>query len=181
MSYSILLDIAKNAIKEELFNKSIIDRVDLEANYEFLNDIRACFVTLTLDGRLRGCMGSLEANKKLIDDVVHNAQCAAFRDFRFQPLLEKELDEIKIEVSLLTVPKILIYDSFEELKEKVKPGIHGIILKKEQNQATFLPQVWEELPLFDEFFEHLCLKAGLDFDTLSCLPEIYTYEVEKIK
>ena len=179
MSYPILLDIAKKAIEEELLNKSLIDIVELESNYNFLNDIRACFVTLKIDGRLRGCMGSLQANKKLVDDVIHNAQCAAFRDFRFQPLSKQEFEEIKIEVSILSVPKIVIYDSVEELREKIRPGIDGVILKKEQNQATFLPQVWEELPSFDEFFEHLCLKAGLEFDTLNYFPEIYTYQVEK--
>lgn len=78
MSYPILLKVAKKAIEEELFNKSLLDIVDLESNYDFLNDIRACFVTLKIDGRLRGCMGSLQAQRKLIDDVIHNAQCAAF-------------------------------------------------------------------------------------------------------
>lgn len=181
MSYSILLDIAKKAIEEELLNKSLIDIVDLESNYDFLNDIRACFVTLKLDGRLRGCMGSLQAHRKLIDDVIHNAHCAAFRDFRFQPLTKKELEQIEIEISLLTTPKILIYESLDELKEKIRPGIDGVILRQEHNQATFLPQVWEELPSFDEFFEHLSLKAGLEFDTLNHFPEIYTYQVEKIR
>lgn len=181
MSYPILLDIAKKAIEEELLNKSLIDRVELKSSYDFLSNIRACFVTLKIDGRLRGCMGSLQAHRKLIDDVIHNAQCAAFRDFRFQPLSKDELDKLDIEVSILTVPKILIYDSVEELKEKIKPGVDGVILRKEQNQATFLPQVWDELPSFDEFFEHLCLKAGLEFDTLNYFPEIYTYQVEKIK
>lgn len=104
-----------------------------------------------------------------------------FRDFRFQPLSKKEFEEIEIEISILTVPKIVIYNSIEELKEKIKPGIDGVILRKEQNQATFLPQVWEELSSFDTFFEHLCLKAGLEFDTLNYFPEIYTYQVEKIK
>ena len=181
MSYPILLDIAKKAIEEELLNKSLIDRVDLESTYSFLNDVCACFVTLKIDGRLRGCMGSLHPHRKLIDDLIHNAQCAAFRDFRFQPLLKHEFNELEIEVSILTVPKIVIYDSVEELREKIRPGIDGVILKKEQNKATFLPQVWEELPTFDEFFEHLCLKAGLEFDTLNYFPEIYTYEVEKTK
>lgn len=181
MSYSILLEIAKKAIEEELFDKSIIDIVDLESNYDFLNDIRACFVTLKIDNRLRGCMGSLQPNRKLIDDVIHNAQCSAFRDFRFQPLSKKELNELNIEISLLTVPQIVIYESIDELKEKIRPNIDGVILKKEQNQATFLPQVWEELPSFEEFFEHLSLKAGLEFNTLNYFPEIYTYQVEKIK
>ncbi len=181
MSNSILLKIAKDAIEEELYNKSIIDRVDLESNFDFLNDQRACFVTLKLEDRLRGCIGSLLPQRKLIDDVIENAQNAAFRDFRFQPLSKKEFEKVEIEISLLTIPKMIIYDSVEELKEKIRPNIDGVILKQEQNKATFLPQVWEELPSFDEFFEHLSLKAGLDIDSLTHFPEIFTYQVEKVK
>ncbi len=181
MSNSILLKIAKDAIEEELYNKSIIDRVDLEANFDFLNDQRACFVTLKLEDRLRGCIGSLLPQRKLIDDVIENAQNAAFRDFRFQPLSKKEFEKVEIEISLLTIPKMIIYDSVEELKEKIRPNIDGVILKQEQNKATFLPQVWEELPSFDEFFQHLSLKAGLDIDSLTHFPEIFTYQVEKVK
>lgn len=181
MSNSILLKIAKDAIEEELYNKSKIDRVDLEASYDFLNDQRACFVTLKIDGRLRGCIGSLKPTRKLIDDIIVNAQNAAFRDFRFQPLSKKEFERVEIEISLLTLPKIVIYDSIEELKEKIRPNIDGVILVQDQNKATFLPQVWEELPTFDEFFESLSLKAGLDLDSLIHFPEISTYQVEKIK
>ena len=181
MSNSIILEIAKDAIEEELFNKSKIDRVDLEASFDFLNEQRACFVTLYYDERLRGCIGSLFPTRKLIDDIIVNAQNAAFRDFRFQPLSKKEFDKVEIEVSLLTIPKIVIYDSIEELKEKIRPNIDGVILKQEQNQATFLPQVWEELPTFDEFFENLSLKAGLDIGSLTHFPEIFTYQVEKVK
>ena len=181
MSNSILLQIARDAIEEELYNKSKIDRVDLEASYDFLNDQRACFVTLKLEGRLRGCIGSLVAKRKLIDDIIVNAQNAAFRDFRFQPLSKKEFEKVEIEISLLTVPKVVIYDSVEELKEKIRPKVDGVILKQEQNKATFLPQVWDELPTFDEFFQHLSLKAGLDIDSLTHFPEILTYQVEKVK
>lgn len=181
MSNSILLEIAKDAIEEELYNKAKIDRVDLEASYDFLNDQRACFVTLKIDGRLRGCIGSLMPTKKLIDDVIENAQNAAFRDFRFQPLSKKEFEKVEIEISLLTIPKIIIYDSIDELKEKIRPNIDGVILKQDQNKATFLPQVWDELPTFDEFFENLSLKAGLDIDSLIHFPEVFTYQVEKIR
>lgn len=181
MSNSILLKIAKDAIEEELYNKSKIDRVDLEASFDFLNDQRACFVTLKLEDRLRGCIGSLLPQRKLIDDVIENAQNAAFRDFRFQPLTKKEFEQVEIEISLLTIPKMVIYDSVEELKEKIRPNIDGVILKQEQNKATFLPQVWAELPNFDDFFESLSLKAGLDIDSLTHFPEIFTYQVEKVK
>ncbi len=181
MSNSILLKIAKDAIEEELYNKTKIDRVDLEASFDFLNDQRACFVTLKLEDRLRGCIGSLLPQRKLIDDIIENAQNAAFRDFRFQPLSKKEFENVEIEVSLLTIPKMVIYDSIDELKEKIRPNIDGVILKQEQNKATFLPQVWDELPNFDDFFENLSLKAGLDIDSLTHFPEIFTYQVEKVK
>ena len=181
MSYSILLKLAQDSIKEYLYDKSIIDKVELKAVYEFLNDERATFVTLSLDGRLRGCMGSLYPHRKLIDDVIENAQNAAFRDFRFQPLTKEEFEKVQIEISLLSLPKPVIYESIDELKEKIKPGIDGVILQKDQNKATFLPQVWDELQSFDEFFEHLCLKAGLDIDSLEQHPDIFTYNVEKIK
>lgn len=181
MSNSMLLELAKDSIKEYMQNKSIIDRVDLKSEYEFLNDERATFVTLKLDGRLRGCMGSLYPHRKLIDDIIENAQNAAFRDFRFQPLSEKEFEKIEIEISLLTVPKILIYESIDELREKINIGVDGVILQQDQYKATFLPQVWEELSDFDSFFSHLCLKAGLAEDSIKYHPEIYTYQVEKIK
>lgn len=181
MSNSTLLEIAKNAIEEELYGKSIIDKIDLESKFEYLNDERASFVTLKIDGRLRGCIGSLYPQRKLIDDIIGNAQNAAFRDFRFQPLSKEEFSKLDIEISLLTIPKIVIYDSYEELKEKIRPKIDGVIIKQEHNKATFLPQVWDELNDFKDFFEKLCLKAGLDFETLSHFPEIYTYQVEKIK
>ncbi|WP_419764125.1 MAG: AmmeMemoRadiSam system protein A [Arcobacter sp.] len=181
MSNSILLKIAKDAIEEELYNKSKIDRVDLEASFDFLNEQRACFVTLKLEDRLRGCIGSLLPDKKLIDDVIANAQNAAFRDFRFQPLSKKEFEKVEVEISLLTIPKMVIYDSIDELKEKIRPNIDGVILKQEQNKATFLPQVWDELPNFDDFFENLSLKAGLDIGSLTHFPEIFTYQVEKVK
>jgi AmmeMemoRadiSam system protein A len=183
MSNSILLKIARDAIEEELYNKSIIDRVDLEANFDFLNDQRACFVTLRTENGLRGCIGSLFPERKLIDDIIVNAQNAAFRDFRFQPLSKKEFEnvDIGIEISLLSIPKIVIYDSIDELREKIRPNIDGVILIQEQNKATFLPQVWEEIPTFDEFFEKLSLKAGLDIDSLTHFPEIFTYQVEKVK
>ncbi len=181
MNHSLLLDLAKMTIKDELYNTSSIDNIALERDNSFLGDERATFVTLNLDGRLRGCIGSLLPHRKLIDDIMHNAKAAAFQDYRFQPLTKTEFERLEIEISLLTIPKVLIYDSLEELKEKVRPGIDGIILSKNHNRATFLPQVWEQLPSFELFFDHLCQKAGLCSDCLKQFPEIQTYQVEKIK
>lgn len=174
-----LLDIAKNAIKDELFCTESIDKLSLERDNEYLSDERACFVTLYLDGELRGCIGSLQPHRKLIDDIMNNAKSAAFQDYRFQPLSKNEFEKIDIEISLLTLPKILIYESLEELKDKINIGIDGVILQKNHNKATFLPQVWEQLPTFESFFEHLCLKAGLCDNCLKQFPQIYTYQVKK--
>lgn len=181
MLNSVLINLARYSIQEYMLNKTLIDKIELYEKYPQLCDERATFVTLMLEGRLRGCMGSLLPHRRLLEDVYENAQNAAFRDFRFQPLSVEEFEKVNIEISLLSLPKIVIYESIEELKEKVKPDIHGVILQQDQNKATFLPQVWEELPSFNEFFSHLCLKAGLAEDSLKYFPEIYTYEVEKIK
>ncbi len=181
MDHNLLLDLARLTIKDELYGTSSIDTLALERDNSFLSEIRSSFVTLTLDDRLRGCIGSLLPQRKLLDDITNNAKAAAFQDYRFQPLSKQEFECVEIEISLLTLPKVLIYDSIEELKEKIRPGIDGVILKKDHNKATFLPQVWEQLPSFELFFEHLCQKAGLCSDCLKQVPEIQIYQVEKIK
>lgn len=180
MSQSILLKIATDAIEEEFLSKPMIQKTALELQYDFLDEERACFVTLTLDGQLRGCIGSLYPHRKLIDEIIGNAKHAAFQDYRFKPLSYAEFENINIEISLLTVPEILSYESIEELEKNIRVGIDGVILQQEQHKATFLPQVWEQLPNFEDFFEHLCVKAGLSSDSLNSHPDIYTYQVEKI-
>ncbi|MCK5293864.1 MAG: AmmeMemoRadiSam system protein A [Arcobacteraceae bacterium] len=142
---------------------------------------KATFITLKQNGKLRGCIGSLVAHRELYDDIIQNAQSAAFKDPRFKPLTKDELVNTTIEISLLTDAVLVNYDDIEDLKTKVEVGVDGIILKLDGKQSTFLPQVWEELNSFDLFFEHLCRKAGLSGDCLSKQPIIYKYQVEKIK
>ena len=146
-----------------------------------MSEKRATFVTLNEYGELRGCIGSLEPHRTLLDDLVSNAKAAAFHDPRFMPLDKSEFDKIEIEVSILSVPKLLEYDSIDDLKSKVKVGTDGIVLKHYGYQATFLPQVWEQLPTFELFFAHLCQKAGLAPNCLEEHPQIEIYQVEKIK
>lgn len=181
MSLSILLKIASDAIEEGLLSKTIIDKEALVSQYDFLLQTRACFVTLTINGQLRGCIGSLIPHRKLIDDIIENAKKAAFQDPRFKPLTALEFEKTNIEISLLTVPKLLNYESIKDLQSKIRIGIDGVILQYEKKQATFLPQVWEQLPEFTVFFEHLCTKAGLSSDCLKNNPTIYTYQAQKIK
>lgn len=177
----LLLDIARKAIKSDFDSTIIIDEELLSSSYPFLNDQQATFVTLTIQGKLRGCIGSLVAYRTLLEDLISNAKAAAFSDFRFPRLTEEEYKQIKVEISLLTKPELLEYSDFEDLEKKLIPNAHGVILELDGKRATFLPQVWEQLPSFNEFMVHLCQKAGLDPSSLKSLPKIQTYEVIKIK
>ncbi len=181
MDKTLLLNLAKKAI-ESNFNKNIqIQKDKILKENAYLKENRATFVTLTLDERLRGCIGSLLAYRTFFDDLLYNAKAAAFSDPRFPSLSKAEFEKIKIEISILTTPKILEYSSLEDLEEKLVPKKHGVILELDDKRATFLPQVWEQLPTFSEFMVHLCKKAGLEPNNLPSLPKIQTYEVQKIK
>ncbi len=119
------------------------------------------FVTLKIDNQLRGCIGSLATSAPLTIGVRDNAINAAFHDPRFPPLSRKELDQVHIEVSVLTEPVALDYGDADDLLGKLRPGIDGVILRKGGASATFLPQVWDQLPQPEQFLTHLCMKAGL--------------------
>ncbi len=174
------LKIARDAIKARLDGIHMNRNALLSTDPELLKK-KATFVTLTLHEQLRGCIGSLIAHRNLLDDLIANAESAAFNDPRFTPLTTVELDEVKIEVSLLSEPKNIIYTDKNELKYLIHTGSDGVIIRLGNYQATFLPQVWEELPDFDTFFTHLGMKAGIGSNPLSYHPEIYTYQVDKIK
>ncbi len=130
-------------------------------NPEILQKPGACFVTLTRDGALRGCIGSLEACRPLLDDLRSNALAAALRDPRFPPLTAVELPDVDIEVSVLGTPQALVFSSEAEALAQLHPGIDGVILMAGGRRATFLPQVWEQLPDPAEFIGRLKQKAGL--------------------
>ncbi len=137
------------------------------------------FVTLKKKGQLRGCIGSLAAYESVADGVRHNALNAAFRDPRFRPLSRDELDEVQVEVSVLTEAKPLEYSDSDDLIKKLRVHVDGVILRKGPASATFLPQVWEQLPDPRQFLSHLCQKAGLAKDAwITSRPEISTYQVE---
>jgi len=176
----VLLSLARAAIKS-VFSEGHLDNMKLVEEYPHLKEKGASFITLTLDGQLRGCIGSIIAHRSLLDDIIHNAQAAAFKDPRFTPLQEDELSSIEIEVSLLSEPQVLYYNDIDDLKQKVRIGVDGVILKSGNHQSTFLPQVWEQLKTHELFFSHLCQKAGLSEECLSTHPEIYLYQVKKVK
>ena len=141
----------------------------------------ATFVTLTQDGILRGCIGSLSAHRALADDVFANAQAAAFRDPRFPPLAVDELATTRIEVSLLDPSEPLPCTDEAEAIARLRPGIDGLVLSCGAQRATFLPQVWESLPTPRLFLEHLKLKAGLPGDFWSPALRLSRYSVQKWK
>ena len=175
----VLLSLARASIKS-YFDEGSLDTSDLLKEYPQLEEKGASFVTLTQDGRLRGCIGSIVAHRSLLEDIIQNARSAAFKDPRFMPLSEDELSSTRIEVSLLSEPQVLLYEDSNDLKRKIHAGVDGVILRDGNHQSTFLPQVWEELTEFETFFSHLCQKAGLVGGCLESHPEIYTYQVEKV-
>jgi len=127
----------------------------------WLREPGAAFVTLTRGGRLRGCIGSLVAHRPLGEDVASNARAAAFEDPRFPWMRAGELGAVAIEVSILGVPEPMAFDDRADALARLRPGVDGVILTAGHHRATFLPQVWEELPDPEEFIAHLLAKAGL--------------------
>jgi AmmeMemoRadiSam system protein A len=173
-----LLVSARKAIECQLFDRKgdLDSSADLPA--KFL-ERRGTFVTLTIHGNLRGCIGHIVPQESLIEGIRVNAINAAFRDPRFRPLSRKEWEDVKIEVSILTEPKPLPYTDSNDLLRRLRPGTDGLIIKKGYCEATFLPQVWEQLPKKQEFLRHLCLKAGLEGDAWKDGDlEVSTYQVQ---
>ncbi|WP_372680389.1 AmmeMemoRadiSam system protein A [Desulfosarcina sp.] len=122
------------------------------------------FVTLKIDDQLRGCIGSLSASVPILEGVCNNALNAALHDPRFSPLGRKELGAVHIEVSVLSEPVALDYTDADDLVARLRPGVDGVIIKSGLASATFLPQVWDQLPQAEPFLSHLCAKAGLPAD-----------------
>lgn len=171
--------LAKNVIASEL---GFAPSIDAEAEFAdpFYHEKRGVFVTLTLHGDLRGCIGNIEPVYPLYEAVMRNAHESAFGDPRFSPLEPEEFEELEIEISVLTVPEKIEYDSSQDLLEKLRPGKDGIVIEKGMYKSTYLPQVWEDIEDKKMFLSSLCMKAGLDPDEWmqgSC--DIYKYEVEK--
>ena len=139
----------------------------------------ACFVNILKEGKLRGCVGTLNSFQPLYEDVISNAVNAGFRDYRFNPLNKQELNEISIEVFVLSKPRKINSKNLTLLKLSLKKDL-GVILKKGPNSATFLPQMWKEFPNKKDFLERLSLKAGLKKDEWRD-SDIYTYKIKVFK
>jgi len=176
----MLIDLVRVTINDELQDTKSLDKESILEKIPNLSKLGATFITLTKDGELRGCIGTLVPHVSFYDDLTTNAKKAAFEDPRFPPISKEEFPQIKIEVSIIGPTKHIVYNGFEDLRTKIVPKEDGVILRLGQNQATFLPQVWESLPEFDSFMVHLFHKAGLDPAKVEVSPEIFTYKVDKI-
>ena len=171
-----LLPIARAAISMALGRSRVAAEDAL-----WLQEPGACFVTLTQQGQLRGCIGTLEARRSLLADVKANAVAAALRDPRFSPLAVTEFEHTEIEVSLLSPMQAMHFDSEADALAQLRPGIDGVVLEFEHYRGTFLPQVWEQLPTANEFLAHLKRKAGLAPGFWAKGVRLHRYSVRKWK
>lgn len=175
----LIIKIVHDTIKDCLYGTNSVDKEEILKEVPNFKNPAATFVTLNLDGDLRGCVGSLLPVVSFYDDITANAKKAAFEDSRFSPLTKEEFENIEIEVSILSEPLEIKYLNISDLKSKVNIGIDGMIISQGKKRATFLPQVWEQLPVFEDFLTHLFAKAGItDLETPI---DVFVYQVEKIK
>lgn len=171
-----LLRLAREAIAEKFGTANYT-----ELRNDWLQAMGATFVTLILHERLRGCIGTLEAHRSLLDDVRHNAVAAAFSDPRFPPLSTAEFSSVQVEVSVLSKAEPMMFGSERDALTQLRPNEDGVILQFGYHRATFLPQVWEQLPTPKEFMAHLKNKAGLAADFWSDDIKLSRYTVQKFR
>ena len=174
---NLLLKIARASIFQGLEKSGEDPPLLGEVPVELMEE-RATFVTLEIGGRLRGCIGMLEACRPLAEDVEHNARAAAFQDPRFPPLSRKEFKLLEIHISVLSPPEEITFSSETDLLAQIRPGIDGLILQEGFSRGTFLPSVWEELPEKEMFLAHLKLKAGLPDTYWSDTLQVFRYTAE---
>jgi AmmeMemoRadiSam system protein A len=174
----ILLDLARKTL-DVITRGQPVPTVNLDTLPPALAEDRACFVTLRRrsDGALRGCTGTLVARRPLAKEVVSMTVQTAFNDPRFRPVTEDEVNGLHLEISVLTPPQPLDFDSPEDLLRKLRPGIDGVTLKLDNRRATFLPQVWESYPDPRVFLSLLSEKMGRTPDAWrSPRLEVETYQ-----
>ncbi|MHB8534960.1 MAG: AmmeMemoRadiSam system protein A [Sulfuricaulis sp.] len=174
----LLLQVARESIKQGLCGGTLAVKV---ADYpESLHATRATFVTLHVDEKLRGCIGTLEARRTLVEDVASNAAGAAFHDTRFPALIWPEFERLDIHISILSTPEPIRFTSEQNLLAQLRPRVDGLILEEGFARGTFLPSVWEQVPEPREFLRHLKQKAGLNADHWSNRIRVQRYWVESI-
>jgi AmmeMemoRadiSam system protein A len=172
----LLLPIARSSIARALGRTH-----EAAESAAWLQEVGATFVTLTQQGQLRGCIGSLQAHRSLLADVKANAVAAALQDPRFAPLTAQELEVTEIEISLLSSMQALQFSSEAEALAQLRPGVDGVVLEYGRYRSTFLPQVWEQLPNVTQFMAHLKHKAGLPAQFWATEVKLQRYTVSKFK
>jgi AmmeMemoRadiSam system protein A len=177
----LLLQIARNAV-DSAVNGQELPVLELSAMSLPLQEQGASFVTLTLEGNLRGCIGTLQASQSLALDVQEHAAAAAMEDYRFGPVLPEEVARLEIEISRLSPSKELEYSNPNELLSRLRPGVDGVVLRHGIQRATFLPQVWEKVPDPTDFLTQLCYKMGASGDLWKREHiKVSIYQVEEFK
>jgi MEMO1 family protein len=154
-----LLTLARQTLRAVVANNPMIEP-DAATLPKKFTEKKGCFVTLTERGQLRGCIGHIVPQEPLYKAIMDNATSAALRDFRFSPVQSDELDKIEIEISILTVPEPLAFSSPQDLLDKLRPYKDGVVLQIGSRGATYLPQVWEQIPDKATFLNSLAQKAG---------------------
>ena len=175
----ILLQVARESIAYGFAHHAPLP-VDPDRYEPALYAPRATFATLRRDGQLRGCIGTLEALRPLVEDVAHNAFAAAFRDPRFPPLTRQEWPTVQLSLSVCSPPEPVPAASEADLLARLRPGIDGLTLEEQARRATFLPAVWEELPDPADFLQHLKRKAGWPAGYWSPTLRAYRYTTQAI-
>lgn len=176
-----LLEIARESLTLSVQGKALPE-LNLQDLSQALQADGASFVTLTESGQLRGCIGALEAYQPLAQDVQEHAMAAALEDYRFPQVRPDELPLIEIEVSVLTPKVLLDYDDAEDLLRKLRPGVDGVVLQDGFRKATFLPQVWDQLPQPEQFLAHLCQKMGASSNLWQRKHlTVFTYQVQEFQ
>lgn len=173
-----LLQLARNAIAHRLAGKEDF-QIQLNLYPDELKKQLASFVTLNLHGRLRGCIGSLAAHRQLLVDIAHNAQAAAFQDSRFSAVTSAEFQHLDVHISILSEPEPMAVSSREELLQKIRPAIDGLIIEENGHRATYLPSVWEQISDPSVFIRELRTKAGLNANGWSEATKVFRYTTEE--
>lgn len=170
--------LVRSIIKSHLKN----DQINIENYPSELNKERGLFVTLEKNGELRGCIGIPEPKKSMIENIKE-ASKSVCNDPRFPPLSKGELDEITVEVSILTEPEKMKHNKEDKILDNIEINKDGLILEQGHNKGLFLPQVWEKVPNKEDFLGQLCFKAGLNDPSawLSDSSELYKFQVRAFK
>jgi uncharacterized protein len=170
----ILLQTAREAIRHGFEHADVLKLNPSDYPPE-LRMPAAVFVTLTREGELRGCIGTLESGRPLVENVAHYAHAAAFSDSRFASLTMEDWSELEIEISILSPLEPLRFTSEKDLLLQLRPGVDGLLLEEGGYRGTFLPSVWASLPEPVQFLRRLKRKAGLEADYWSDTLQVSRY------